>query len=194
MDDFDNLVDVFYLLLVWAGRFSLVRNAIRWGTGRPRGIEHVEAILQHAKARKGTTFRTTDWDSFLCVIFDYICSRLPEEAEKFKAVVNMDIMVASEAAKVFMAQLLELLNHNCDPSKYITIGSFVRAIDRRHFYEFPFDTWNLYSKSVYGNELMYIKDEVIAKQVQVLTGRKTITIEQKQALETLGFSLIKVLR
>ena len=51
-----------------------------------------------------------------------------------------------------------------------------------------------YSKSVYGNELMYIKDEVIAKQISVLTGRKTITIEQKQALEVLGFSLIKVLR
>ena len=51
-----------------------------------------------------------------------------------------------------------------------------------------------YSKSVYGNELMYITDEVIAKQVMILTGRKTITIEQKQALEVLGFSLIKVLR
>jgi hypothetical protein len=51
-----------------------------------------------------------------------------------------------------------------------------------------------YVKSVYGNEYMYIKDEVLAKQIKVLTGRKTVTTEQLQALEVLGFKLIKVLR
>jgi len=51
-----------------------------------------------------------------------------------------------------------------------------------------------YIKGVYGREMMYIKDKVIAEYVSLLTGRKTITETDIEALTHLGFKLIRVLR
>jgi hypothetical protein len=49
-------------------------------------------------------------------------------------------------------------------------------------------------KSVYGNELMYIKRDDIREFVRNLTGRKTISQKNLEALTNLGFKMVKVLR
>lgn len=51
-----------------------------------------------------------------------------------------------------------------------------------------------YIKQAYGNEFMYISDAAIATAFKKLLGgnRKTITKEQMQAMEQLGFTFIKV--
>lgn len=50
-----------------------------------------------------------------------------------------------------------------------------------------------YVKNVYGNEMMYIKDDAIWHSVSTLTQRKTLLNSDKKALEALGFSFTQVL-
>lgn len=50
-----------------------------------------------------------------------------------------------------------------------------------------------YKKNVYGNELVYIKDERIAQIILRLTGRKTIDTRAMEALTALGHELVQVL-
>jgi hypothetical protein len=48
-------------------------------------------------------------------------------------------------------------------------------------------------KSVYGNELMYVKRQDLRECIQSLTGRKTLTQSDIVALTSLGFKMVKVL-
>lgn len=51
-----------------------------------------------------------------------------------------------------------------------------------------------YKKNIYGNELMYIKDEVIAKNLTALLGTKSILSFQMNRLSALfGVEWIQVL-
>ena len=49
-------------------------------------------------------------------------------------------------------------------------------------------TIELELKNVYGNELIYIKDEQAKDAVQTLTGKKTIDHQDINALESLGLT------
>ena len=45
-------------------------------------------------------------------------------------------------------------------------------------------------KQVYGNTLTYIKEESVRNSVKKLTGRKTLTYYDIEALKELGFTLV----
>tara|TARA_B100000497_G_scaffold127673_1_gene170330 strand:+ start:4011 stop:4193 length:183 start_codon:yes stop_codon:yes gene_type:complete len=45
-------------------------------------------------------------------------------------------------------------------------------------------------KQVWGNELTYVKDESVRNSVRKLTGRKTLTDYDVEALKELGFVLV----
>jgi len=45
-------------------------------------------------------------------------------------------------------------------------------------------------KEVYGNKLTYIKKESVRSAVKKLTGRKTLTDYDIQALKELGFTIV----
>tara|TARA_R100001480_G_scaffold143701_1_gene141464 strand:- start:269 stop:451 length:183 start_codon:yes stop_codon:yes gene_type:complete len=46
-------------------------------------------------------------------------------------------------------------------------------------------------KQVWGNDLTYVKEESVRNSVRKLTGRKTLTISDIEALKELGFVLIR---
>jgi len=46
-------------------------------------------------------------------------------------------------------------------------------------------------KEVWGNELTYVKEESVRNSIRKLTGRKTLTISDIEALKELGFVLIR---
>ena len=50
-------------------------------------------------------------------------------------------------------------------------------------------TIRVYSRSVYGRELMYVADEAAAKAVAVLTRRTTVSIADLYALRALGVAV-----
>lgn len=50
-----------------------------------------------------------------------------------------------------------------------------------------------YVKSVYGNELIYIKDEQLKKIISNLIGKKTINKKDIHNFESLGISFKEVL-
>ncbi len=50
-----------------------------------------------------------------------------------------------------------------------------------------------YTRSVYGNDNIYIADSEQAQLVFALTGTKTLLPHQKSALEALGFTFEEVL-
>lgn len=54
-------------------------------------------------------------------------------------------------------------------------------------------TIEYYCKSVYGKDLFYIKDEEVAKNIQSLTGCKTIEFRHMLALSNLGFKFSEVI-
>jgi len=45
-------------------------------------------------------------------------------------------------------------------------------------------------KEVYGNTLTYVRKESVRKSIQKLTGRKTLTYYDIEALKELGFVLV----
>jgi|TARA_B110000881_G_C18468381_1_gene460004 hypothetical protein len=45
------------------------------------------------------------------------------------------------------------------------------------------------TKNVYGNDLFYIKDKIVARTVMNLTGRKSVTGSDLQNLEELGITV-----
>jgi hypothetical protein len=46
-------------------------------------------------------------------------------------------------------------------------------------------------KEVWGNELTYVKEESVRNSVRKLTGRKSLTSSDIEALKELGFVLIR---
>ncbi len=46
-----------------------------------------------------------------------------------------------------------------------------------------------YTKNIYGTDLVYIKDPTTAKAVETLTGRKTLTDRDLDALAVLGITI-----
>ena len=46
-------------------------------------------------------------------------------------------------------------------------------------------------KEVWGNDLTYVKEESVRNSVRKLTGRKSLTISDIEALKELGFVLIR---
>ena len=46
-------------------------------------------------------------------------------------------------------------------------------------------------KEVWGNELTYVKEESVRNSIRKLTGRKSLTISDIEALKELGFVLIR---
>ncbi len=46
-------------------------------------------------------------------------------------------------------------------------------------------------KQVWGNELTYVKEESVRNSVRKLTGRKSLTSSDIEALKELGFVLIR---
>jgi hypothetical protein len=46
-------------------------------------------------------------------------------------------------------------------------------------------------KQVWGNDLTYIKEESVRNSIRKLTGRKTLTVSDIEALKELGFVLIR---
>jgi hypothetical protein len=46
-------------------------------------------------------------------------------------------------------------------------------------------------KQVWGNDLTYVKEESVRNSVRKLTGRKSLTISDIEALKELGFVLIR---
>ena len=46
-------------------------------------------------------------------------------------------------------------------------------------------------KQVWGNDLTYVKDESVRNSIRKLTGRKTLTVSDIEALKELGFVLIR---
>lgn len=54
-------------------------------------------------------------------------------------------------------------------------------------------TIEYYRKSVYGNELLYVKDKETAVAIQCLTGKVTIDARDMKCLEFLGLSFVEVL-
>ena len=51
-----------------------------------------------------------------------------------------------------------------------------------------------YIKSIYGNDLIYIKNATQGKALQVLTNKKTIDKKDIDALQVLGVVCVEVLR
>ncbi len=51
-----------------------------------------------------------------------------------------------------------------------------------------------YTKTVYGIDKMYVKDEKTAQAISSLTNQKTLTEQAKTALESLGFKFNEVIR
>lgn len=51
-----------------------------------------------------------------------------------------------------------------------------------------------YIKNVYGQELIYISDSETRDNIATLTGKKTVTKNQLQALELLGHEVVEVLQ
>lgn len=49
-----------------------------------------------------------------------------------------------------------------------------------------------YIKQVYGKDMIYIADPVIASNMQYLTGKKTLTFGDLETLQNLGFTLERV--
>ena len=49
-------------------------------------------------------------------------------------------------------------------------------------------------KEVYGNTLTYVKDESVRNSIRKLTGRKTLTDYDIEALKELGFVLVEEFR
>ena len=49
-------------------------------------------------------------------------------------------------------------------------------------------------KSVYGQDLIYISDSETRNTIATLTGKKTVTKNQLQALELLGHEVVEVLQ
>ena len=45
-------------------------------------------------------------------------------------------------------------------------------------------------KEVYGNTLTYVKKESVRNSIKKLTGRKTLTVYDVEALKELGFVLV----
>lgn len=54
-------------------------------------------------------------------------------------------------------------------------------------------TIEFYKKTVYGNDMLYIKDKSTAEVVRSLTGKKTIDAEDMKSLEKLGVKFIQVI-
>lgn len=52
-------------------------------------------------------------------------------------------------------------------------------------------TIEIVRKEVWGNELTYVKEESVRNSVRKLTGRKSLTISDIEALKELGFVLIR---
>jgi hypothetical protein len=52
-------------------------------------------------------------------------------------------------------------------------------------------TIEVIKKEVYGNTLTYVKEESVRNSVRKLTGRKSLTISDIEALKELGFVLIR---
>jgi len=50
-----------------------------------------------------------------------------------------------------------------------------------------------YTKNVYGLEKNYVKDTDMARKIQELTGNKTLTEDNMEALEGLGHKFVKVM-
>ncbi len=48
------------------------------------------------------------------------------------------------------------------------------------------------TEASYGHNRMYLVDQAKADALMILTGRKTVSTQDKQALEALGFEFIKV--
>jgi len=46
-------------------------------------------------------------------------------------------------------------------------------------------------KEVWGNDLTYVKEESVRNSIRKLTGRKSLTISDIEALKELGFVLIR---
>ncbi len=46
-------------------------------------------------------------------------------------------------------------------------------------------------KEVWGNDLTYVKEESVRNSIRKLTGRKTLTVSDIEALKELGFVLIR---
>ena len=46
-------------------------------------------------------------------------------------------------------------------------------------------------KQVWGNDLTYVKEESVRNSIRKLTGRKTLTSSDIEALKELGFVLIR---
>ena len=46
-------------------------------------------------------------------------------------------------------------------------------------------------KEVWGNDLTYVREESVRNSVRKLTGRKSLTISDIEALKELGFVLIR---
>lgn len=47
----------------------------------------------------------------------------------------------------------------------------------------------LVRKSAYGRELLYIRDKNLAQAVRALTGRKTVTEQDLQAIRTIAYEV-----
>tara|TARA_R100001440_G_C2448645_1_gene107713 strand:+ start:233 stop:415 length:183 start_codon:yes stop_codon:yes gene_type:complete len=52
-------------------------------------------------------------------------------------------------------------------------------------------TIEVIKKEVWGNELTYVKEESVRNSIRKLTGRKSLTISDIEALKELGFVLIR---
>ena len=52
-------------------------------------------------------------------------------------------------------------------------------------------TIEIIRKEVWGNELTYVKEESVRNSVRKLTGRKSLTSSDIEALKELGFVLIR---
>ena len=46
-------------------------------------------------------------------------------------------------------------------------------------------------KQVWGNDLTYVKEESVRNSIRKLTGRKSLTVSDIEALKELGFVLIR---
>ena len=52
-------------------------------------------------------------------------------------------------------------------------------------------TIEVITKEVWGNELTYVKEESVRNSIRKLTGRKSLTSSDIEALKELGFVLIR---
>jgi hypothetical protein len=51
----------------------------------------------------------------------------------------------------------------------------------------------VFERNVYGNQCLYIRDPELARAIAILTGRKTISGSNMEALSLLGYEFKKVL-